>query len=406
MALTIRSEVERIFGFDNKYSVPLTVGQEYTLQASRINSTVLANLRTFADAGAITIVDSDVAHGMFMSRPVTSRNQMLVVLGVDHGSGVVLPNASTLHYLTIGGVEFILGNSNIDGATATLQTAALVAALTASTDFAATGATIGTSTTLAAVAAVQTLTSTNTNVSNDDTVTIGNKTYTFKTSLTPTEGEVLIGATSDASSLNLIRAINHTGTPDTHYKCAAAHTQVSAAEAVTNNAFTITALTAGAAANAYATTEVAATLSWGAATMAGGVDDRGLLVIDGDAVADWAAFQTATELTDDAGDPLSTEDLAYQFLDASTTDALSTSVPVYVNRTVVAADVTRGYVVLDTGLTDLSTEFALRILRSSTPVAYNGTVTVLGSRYVVIQNDGSVDWAAADVIRLFARGND
>lgn len=85
-----------------------------------------------------------------------------------------------------------------------------------------------------------TLTSNNTNVSNNDTVTIGEKTYTFKTALTPTEGEVLIGANADASLLNLIRAINHTGTPDTDYKCAAVHPAVSAASSVTSHSFTIT----------------------------------------------------------------------------------------------------------------------------------------------------------------------
>lgn len=111
-----------------------------------------------------------------------------------------------------------------------------------------------------------TLTSNGTNVSNNDTVTIGNKTYTFKTSLTPTEGEVLIGADADASLLNLIRAINHTGTPDTDYKCAAAHTQVSAASSVTAHAFLLTSLVTGLSANAYASTETAATLSFGAAT--------------------------------------------------------------------------------------------------------------------------------------------
>ena len=111
-----------------------------------------------------------------------------------------------------------------------------------------------------------TLTSNGTNVSNNDTVTIGSKTYTFKTSLTPTEGEVLIGANAAASLLNLIRAINHTGTPDTDYNCAAAHTQVSAASEVTSNAFLLTSLVTGLSANSYASTETAATLSFGAAT--------------------------------------------------------------------------------------------------------------------------------------------
>src|SRR4051812_26191113 len=74
-----------------------------------------------------------------------------------------------------------------------------------------------------AVAASDTLTSNNTNVTAADTVTVGTKVYTFRASLTPLEGEVLRGGSADASLLNLIRAINHTGTPDTDYKCAAVH---------------------------------------------------------------------------------------------------------------------------------------------------------------------------------------
>jgi len=89
--------------------------------------------------------------------------------------------------------------------------------------------------------ATATLTSTNVNVSDGDTVKIAEKVYTFKTALTPTEGQVLIGADADASLLNLIRAINHTGTPDTDYKCAAAHPTVTAAASVTAHAFAVTA---------------------------------------------------------------------------------------------------------------------------------------------------------------------
>jgi hypothetical protein len=122
------------------------------------------------------------------------------------------------------------------------------------------------------VLATGTLTSDNTNVSNNDTVTIGSKVYTFKTALTPTEGEVLIGGSADASLLNLIRAINHSGTPNTDYKCAAADPLVTAATSVTAHAFAVTAILGGVAGNAYASTETSAHLSWGGATLAGGSD--------------------------------------------------------------------------------------------------------------------------------------
>lgn len=115
-----------------------------------------------------------------------------------------------------------------------------------------------------------TLTSNNTNVSNNDTVTIGSKVYTFKTTLTPTEGQVLRGASADASLLNLIRAINHTGMPGTDYSVAVANTQVTADAAVVAHAFSVTAINPGTAANSIATTDTATTLSWGAVTLTGG----------------------------------------------------------------------------------------------------------------------------------------
>ena len=108
---------------------------------------------------------------------------------------------------------------------------------------------------------------------NTNTVTIDTKVYTFKTVLTPTEGEVLIGANDTAALANLIFAINHTGTPDTNYKCAAVHPTVSG---TSSNATTlvVTAKTKGVAGNSIATTETEAGTdkSWGAATLAGGIN--------------------------------------------------------------------------------------------------------------------------------------
>ncbi len=50
-----------------------------------------------------------------------------------------------------------------------------------------------------------------------DYITVGGVTFTFKTTLTPTAGEVLIGADADAANTNLAKAINDSGTAGTHY---------------------------------------------------------------------------------------------------------------------------------------------------------------------------------------------
>ena len=100
---------------------------------------------------------------------------------------------------------------------------------------------------------------------------IGSVTYTFKTALTPTEGEILIGASAAAALDNLKSAINHEGTPGTDYSCAAVHPTVTATTN-TNTAQTVAAKTAGTAGNAIATTETSSHLSWGGATLTGGVN--------------------------------------------------------------------------------------------------------------------------------------
>lgn len=124
--------------------------------------------------------------------------------------------------------------------------------------------------------ATATLTSNNTAPSDGDTVMIGGLTYTFKTALAAGAGQVLIAGSADAALLNLIRAINHTGTPGTDYVnsgiTAVAHPTVSAASSVTAHAFAITALTAGAAGNLIGVAApVGTTLTWTA--MSGGNND-------------------------------------------------------------------------------------------------------------------------------------
>ncbi len=103
------------------------------------------------------------------------------------------------------------------------------------------------------------------------TITVGGVVYTFKTTLTPTAGEVLINGGGDASLLNLIRAINHSGAPGTDYAnlgtTAVVNPQVTAATSVTAHAFAVTAITAGTAGNSIASTSTTTHFTWGATTL-------------------------------------------------------------------------------------------------------------------------------------------
>lgn len=124
------------------------------------------------------------------------------------------------------------------------------------------------------------LTSNGTNVANNNYVEIGGTGYTFVSALSPSEGEVLRGANADASLLNLIRAINHTGTPDEDYSCAAAHPLVSASEAVTAHSVTVTAKVGGPMEN-NSLTKVGSSLSWSTPTMRGGGYTGRILTVTG-----------------------------------------------------------------------------------------------------------------------------
>lgn len=115
------------------------------------------------------------------------------------------------------------------------------------------------------------LTSDNTNVSIGDTVTIGPNTYIF-VSLITSFGQVLRGATADASLTALAQRINAADTPF----------NVVTSSVVSAHALTLTAIddgSGGASGNQIVTTTTAAHLSWGAATLTGGA--AGALAITG-----------------------------------------------------------------------------------------------------------------------------
>ncbi len=72
------------------------------------------------------------------------------------------------------------------------------------------------SSTVTGTAPTTTLTSTGT-AGNNETFTIGSRTYTMKTTLTGAANEILIGASASVSLDNIKAAINGTGTPGTDY---------------------------------------------------------------------------------------------------------------------------------------------------------------------------------------------
>lgn len=125
-----------------------------------------------------------------------------------------------------------------------------------------------------AVAATKVLTSTGTEVADGDTVTIGTTVYRFKSTMGAAYDVKRDGTTADTTMGNLIKAINASGTPGTHYYAGTLiHPSVSAGE-LTNHAFTATAKVKGIAGNLIAIAETSDQLSWagGATTLSGGID--------------------------------------------------------------------------------------------------------------------------------------
>lgn len=107
--------------------------------------------------------------------------------------------------------------------------------------------------------------------SNGETFTIGNKTYTWQTTLTNVDGNIAIGGSLAAAQQNLIDAINLTSTtggPGNQYAATMTeHSQVAVALAWVANTIVVTAKTAGVAGNSIATTETMINGSFDAGTL-------------------------------------------------------------------------------------------------------------------------------------------
>lgn len=120
--------------------------------------------------------------------------------------------------------------------------------------------------------AAQTLTSDATAPSDGDTVTVGNVVYTYKTTLTGAPYEVLIGVSAAVALDNLKFAINASGgTIGVEYGLGTlAHPRVTATTN-TNTTQVVESKRPGTDDNSIVTLESSSHLSWGAASLSGGV---------------------------------------------------------------------------------------------------------------------------------------
>jgi hypothetical protein len=138
-------------------------------------------------------------------------------------------------------------------------------------------------TTLSEVKASSTLTSDATAPSDGDTVTIDGITYVFRTALTNTSGapyEVLIGGSAAVALDNLKAAINDSGTEGTHYGLGTdAHPTVTA-EANANTTQEVTAKRFGTYANGFITVESSSHLAWDDTTLGGASATPGVNAVE------------------------------------------------------------------------------------------------------------------------------
>jgi len=108
-----------------------------------------------------------------------------------------------------------------------------------------------------------------------DTFTLSGKTYTYEASLTNVDGNINIGGSLAQAKLNLVAALNLTGTPGTDYAAAMTGGDVKGA-AFSGDDAVLTAKVPGTGGNSFASTETftAGTNIFDSATLLGGVSDQ------------------------------------------------------------------------------------------------------------------------------------
>lgn len=107
---------------------------------------------------------------------------------------------------------------------------------------------------------------------NNNTVVIGGRTYTFKTAITASADDVLIGASITASMQNLIDAVNGTGTSGVQYSAATTKNPMVSAKAGTVGVVELESRFPGIIGNLITLAVTGANLARSGATMTGGAD--------------------------------------------------------------------------------------------------------------------------------------
>lgn len=238
------------------------------------------------------------------------------------------------------------------------------------------------------------------------TYTIGNKVYTAKDTLTPTEGQVLIGGSAANFLINLKAAVNHTGTPGTDYSCAAAHTQVTATTLTTSTlvfSATILAATGGNAAtqNLLASTETSGNGAFGAATFLGAIDKIVLTAraggVAGDLLATTETFTPANNTFDAA--TLGTTTAGVDCLAADAVTALALAITTDASAICSGTD-GAGNTVVCTALTQGTAGNALASTETMANGSFGGSVFAGGSDNLPGRIDIELTNATAEKVTL------
>lgn len=234
---------------------------------------------------------------------MAQRNELLARAAVVGLDGTTIPNDSKLEQ------KVLYLEKNASTITGTISTTTLTSDTTTVAD--GETVTIGEKTykfktTLTETAASSTLTSTGTTPTDGDKVQVGGRTYIAKTTLSSpaVADEVLIGGSAAIFLDNLKSAINHTGTVGTDYSSTTAiHSEVTA---TTNTDTTqlVTAKRVGTYGNLITTsaTSTGTTLSWTGTALTGGAEPVANEVLIGAAASNnLANLKSAINLTGTIG---------------------------------------------------------------------------------------------------------